>query len=248
MNRRTCAKLLAGVAASFLAPAAKRAYFRTEKRGDRWWFITPSGERFFSVGMNHIDSSALRYPESGTRWRDRYANSEERWVKSVARNLRDWGFNTAGWVQEVVIRNNGFHRHSPAWSYEQYQWLGMPYCHLLPFAETHQWEIETRLPDFFSKDFEEWCDYVARHACTRMAEDPKLIGYFYVDCPVWVHPGLAKWRGPLFDPKKLESQAGRDELFALASRVLQGDPRRDSTVRPEPPDPRRPLRSEGRLA
>ena len=130
MNRRTCAKLIAGAAASVLAPAAKPAYFRTEKRGDRWWFITPSGERFFSVGMNHIDSSALRYPESGTRWRDRYANSEERWVKSVARNLRDWGFNTAGWVQEVVIRNNGFHRHSPAWSYEQYQWLGMPYCHL----------------------------------------------------------------------------------------------------------------------
>jgi len=82
-------------------------------------------------------------------------------------------------------------------------------------------EVETRLPDFFSKDFEEWCDYVARDSCQRMADDPKLIGYFYVDCPVWIHPGLAKWRGPLFDAKKLESQAGRDELRALATRYYQ---------------------------
>ena len=31
---------------------------------------------------------------------------------------------------------------------------------------------------------------------------PKLIGYFYTDCPLWVHtrPGN-KWKGPLFDPK-----------------------------------------------
>jgi hypothetical protein len=54
-----------------------------------------------------------------------------------------------------------------------------------------------------------------------MAEDPKLMGYFYVDCPVWVHSGLAKWRGPLFDPKKLESQAGREDLSALASRYYR---------------------------
>tara|TARA_Y100000588_G_scaffold269877_2_gene285334 strand:- start:1308 stop:1580 length:273 start_codon:yes stop_codon:yes gene_type:complete len=63
----------------------------------------------------------------------------------------------------------------------------MPYCHLLPFTEAHQWEVETRLPDVFSEDFEQWCDTVAREHCAQMAEDPNLIGYFYCDCPTWVH-------------------------------------------------------------
>ena len=59
------------------------------------------------------------------------------------------------------------HRHSRNFTFEEYQWLGMPYCHMLPFADFHQWEAETRHPDLLSKDFEEWCDYVARAHCAR---------------------------------------------------------------------------------
>ena len=54
----------------------------------------------------------------------------------------------------------------------------MPYCHMLPFTEAHQWQVEVRQPDVTSPDFEEWCDYVARDACARFRDDPKLIGYF----------------------------------------------------------------------
>jgi hypothetical protein len=208
------------LALSQAAPAAR--FFRVEQRRSQWWLISPGGEPFFSIGMNHIDSATLRYAENIEIWRKRYGNSERRWLEEgVGANLRNWGFNCVGWTQEVVVRVPSIHRHSRAWGFEQYQWLGMPYCHLLPFGETHQWDVETRLPDFFSKDFEEWCDYVARDACQRMADDPKLIGYFYVDCPVWVHTGLAKWRGPIFDLKRLESQTGRDELRALATRYYQ---------------------------
>jgi hypothetical protein len=208
--------------ANHAAGAAAPSFFRLARRAGRWWLLSPEGEPFFSIAMNHIDSATLRYAESVEIWRNKYGNSERRWLEEgVAPNLRRWGFNSAGWVQEVVIRTPTIHRHSRNWSYEQYQWLGMPYCHMLPFAETHQWEIETRHPDFFSKDFEEWCDYVARDSCQRMADDPKLIGYFYVDCPVWIHAGLARWRGPLFDPKKLESQTGREELYAMASRYYK---------------------------
>jgi hypothetical protein len=217
--------LVSGAAASApaIAEAGSSGYFRTGRRRDgHWCFLTPAGEPFFSIAMNHIDSATLRYPENIGLWRSRYGNSERRWIEeSVAANLRQWGFNSVGWVQEVVIRVPSIHRHSRNWGYEQYQWLAMPYCHLLPFAETHQWEVETRFPDFFSKDWEEWCDYVARDSCQRMADDPKLIGYFYVDCPVWVHTGLAKWRGPLYDPAKLATEAGRRELRALAARYYQ---------------------------
>ena len=214
--------LLAGAPVAAAAPASGARYFRVEQRSGHWWFITPAGEALFSIAMNHIDSAGLRYAENAELWSGRYGNSEKKWLEAgVGVHLRDWGFNGIGWSQEVVVRTPTIHRHSRSWGYEQYQWLDMPYCHLLPFAETHQWEVETRHPDFFSRDFEEWCDYVARDCCQRMAGDPKLMGYFYVDCPTWVHTGLAKWRGPLFDPKKLESQAGRDELHALATRYYK---------------------------
>jgi hypothetical protein len=197
-------------------------FFTVGTRAGHWWFLTPAGEPFFSIGMNHIDSAALRYRESGDVWRERYGNSHERWLQeAVAPDLRAWGFNTIGWTQEVVIRMPTIHRHSRSFTYEEYQWAGMPYCHLLPFAETHQWELETRYPDVFSDDFEQWCDTVARSACARMADDPKLIGYFYVDCPSWVHAPDWNPKGPWFDPARLKSQSGREELFEMAQRYYR---------------------------
>ncbi|MBM3798301.1 MAG: hypothetical protein FJW31_30650 [Acidobacteria bacterium] len=82
-------------------------------------------------------------------------------------DLLDWGFNTVGWVQEYVAINAQHHRHSRSFTPEEYRSLNMPYGHLLPFIESHQWEIETRLPKIDSPGFAEWCDYVARDQCVR---------------------------------------------------------------------------------
>lgn len=205
------------------AAAESKRFFTVAQRRGRWVLIAPDGKPFFSLGLNHIDSSPLRYAESDGLWEKKYANSTERWLKeAVRKDLLDWGFNSVGWTQEVVLRGQKIHRHSPSFTFEEYQWLGLPYCHLLPFAETHQWDIEVRHPDFFGKDFEEWCDYVARSQCARFADDDKLIGYFYTDCPLWVHTReLNRWKGPLFDPEKLNTDEGRRELTRLATRYYQ---------------------------
>jgi hypothetical protein len=150
-------------------------------------------------------------------WERDFDNNQKQWLKSVAADLHDWGFNTIGWTQEVVIINESFHRHSRPFTYEEYQWAVMPYCHLLPFTEAHQWQVEVRQPDIESPDFEEWCDYVARDECARFRDDPKLLGYFYCDCPQWVHTSPAtQWRGSLADPELLDSEAGRRKLFDMA--------------------------------
>ncbi len=98
----------------------------------------------------------------------------------------------------------------------------MPYCHLLPFMESHQWEQHTRHYDFFSSEWEEWCDYVARSHCAELSEDPNLIGYFYSDCPTWIHArGVNQWRGSIFDPERLGTEAGRGELTRLANQYYR---------------------------
>jgi hypothetical protein len=206
-------------AASVLPVAAAPQFFRLQRTPSRWWLVTPQGEPFFAIGLNHIDPAALRYPESGDLWTRKYGNSMERWLKTaVRRDLLDWGFNSVGWVNEMASNGVTNHRQSRLWTYEEYQWLGVPYCVMLPFAEFHHWEAQTRHPDFSAPEFADWCDYVAREHCARLKDDPKLIGYFFVDCPAWVHSHPhSRWKGPLFDAKKLETQAGRDELKAMAT-------------------------------
>ena len=68
---------------------------------------------------------------------------------------------------------------------------------MLPFAQIHQWEAETRYPGFFSSDFEEACDAVARDWCQRMVDDPNLIGQ---------HP----W--PKYTPKNCRMKTGRSTI------------------------------------
>ena len=183
----------------------------------------PSGEPFFSIAMNHIDSATLRYSENIDIWRETFGNNKKRWLQyQVNPDLYSWGFNSVGWVQEVVTRGATNHRHSRNFTFEEYQWLDMPYCHMLPFADFHQWEAETKNPDFFSDDFADWCDYVARDHCARFAEDPKLIGYFYIDCPTWIHTiKESKWKGPLFDPGRLATEKGRKALSDLATQYYK---------------------------
>jgi hypothetical protein len=58
-------------------------FFSLEQRDGRWWFTTPTGERFWSIGMNHIDSAALRFPESGDTWQREFGNSQQRWLAAA---------------------------------------------------------------------------------------------------------------------------------------------------------------------
>ena len=198
----------------------REGFFTLGRRDGHWWLITPQGHPFFSMGLNHIDPATLRYPENIDLWREKYDGSTIRWIQeSVAPNLQSWGFNTVGWVQEVTVRK---WRHSRAFTVDEYRALEMPYCHLLPFMESHQWEKHTVHYDFLSEDWREWCDYVARSHCAELANDPNLIGYFYSDCPTWVHERPDnQWRGPIFDPDRLQTKAGRKELSQLAFRYYK---------------------------
>ena len=206
---------MAATAKAQTTQAKSEGFFTLGQRDDHWWLISPDGKPFFSLGLNHIDPASLRYPENIHIWRDKYGGSTTRWIReSVTPNLKQWGFNTVGWVQEVTVRR---WRHSRPFTNDEYRALGMPFCHLLPFTESHQWEQHTRHFDFQGSQWKEWVDYVARSHCAELSEDRNLIGYFYSDCPTWVHerPDNA-WRGPIFDPERLKTESGRMELTQLA--------------------------------
>lgn len=207
---------------SLNSKAKEATFFHLAKVQDRWLLRDPKGKPFYSLGMNHISNAVLKHPENVHIWYEKYDNSQKKWLKSVNKNLNKWGFNTIGWVADVVTKRKDSHKHSRGFTYEEYQWLDMPYCHRLPFAEIHHYESDVKNPDFFSEGFKDWCDYVAREYCSQFAKDPKLIGYFYSDCPAWIHTRKeANWKDPLFDPELLDTEAGKKELFNLATQYYK---------------------------
>lgn len=194
--------------------------FALTRSAGRHWLRHPDGGRFFSIGLNHIDPGPLMTP--GGLWETRYGNDLKAWLGKVGDDLRDWGFNSVGWTQESVARGETLYRHAPPLNLEEYAHIGLPYCHMLPFAEFHQWDAQTRHPDFTEQAFADWCDHVARTHCMRMKDDPNLIGYFLIDCPTWIHTRPQnEWRGPLFDPERAQTLEGRKALFDLASRYYR---------------------------
>ncbi|MCH2614876.1 MAG: hypothetical protein MKZ70_09335, partial [Opitutales bacterium] len=129
-------------------------FFTLGRVDGRWLLITPEGKPFFTLGMNHIDPATLRYPENIHIWRNKYDGSTLKWIQeSVVPNLKHWGFNSVGWVQEVTVRK---WRHSRPFTVDEYKVLEMPYCQLLPLLESHQWEKHTVHFDFFRDDWAEW--------------------------------------------------------------------------------------------
>ena len=104
----------------------------------------------------------------------------------MAPDLQAWGFNLIVWNQEVVSQEADYHWHSPNWTCDHYNWAGMPYCHNLAFVEAHRWKLGHKMTEFYSSDFEIWCDYVARENCAALADDANLIGYYFTNVPLLV--------------------------------------------------------------
>ena len=76
-------------------------FFRVEELDGRWWFITPMGHAFLSAGVSHADYKGDYSPE---------------FVEFVVGHLKDWGFNTVGWSQEISSPfRDGVCEHSPGW-------------------------------------------------------------------------------------------------------------------------------------
>ncbi len=201
---------------------AAGGFFRVERTGDRWWFVTPDGHGFISVGMNHLDLAALKYPDNIHIFKGRYGGSNEVYIREgIARPLLEWGFNTIGWTQECVggkwMDPKRLLRHSPEWTHEQFQLAGMPYIYNLPFSEIETFNINPYYPDVFDHDFSDWADYQARSVCVDMAEEPLLMGY--ADLPV---PDITRDRpGAWAEGLDLKKEADLNRLKEIVRRYFE---------------------------
>lgn len=204
-------------------------YFRLENAENRWGLIDPYGKPFVTIGLNHADESNLKYPHNREVWEKKYG-SRERWIREgVVADLRSWGFNTLGWTQEYISGDWGvaldwfgdpidLGHSTMQWNAADLKAAGMPYVVQLRVQEIEDWNGYPSFRDVYSRDFDVYCEYLARSICFDHADSTNLLGYFLVDIPAWLpHASGA-------DFTQLQGLAGTDRddrLFEVASKYYE---------------------------
>ncbi len=141
--------------------------FHLEKTGKRDSLFTPDGHGFLSLGVVHI--GAIKEPSKFDLFQDQYGGDWQRVSEAAARNLKSWGFNTAGY-------------HCPA-----------PIRDLLPFmADAYLVKNSFFLPeaafhysDVFDPAVQDQQRQLIRRMCDSAKANPRLLGYYWTDTPQW---------------------------------------------------------------
>ena len=154
-------------------------FFRVEK-DDRWWLVTPEGNAFLSIGINHLHPNWWNQEFNRDAWEARLGLSKlegpefqtalRAWFLETC---REYGFNTAGVHTGLPVLNNP----KPA----------IPYMQPIPFVDIPHWRTEIpddNFLDVFDDDFARRCDRLARELAAPARDDPFLVGYAMTDCPL----------------------------------------------------------------
>jgi len=138
-------------------------FFHVEEVDGRHWMVTPDGNVFFSMGINHTDIDGYYEPD-----RDRHPyrenvlalyGSEEGWAEETAGRLTAWGLNTIGsWSSVELLRTR------------------LPYTVMLDISGG-DW-LSGYIPDYFSEAYQEHAEEQALQRCGPRRGDPMLVGYF----------------------------------------------------------------------
>lgn len=155
-----------------------------------WWFIGPDGNRFVSLGVNHIEphlwlasynkeATLKKYGSDMVDADDRFdthGNAAKKWIDRQVEICKELKFNTFG-----------KHTH-PAISADLYK-NQIYYIASLETAPLAGW-IERKgmgpRPDVFSRDFAVFLEKRVREVCDQHKNNSKLLGYLYTDIPSWV--------------------------------------------------------------
>lgn len=141
-------------------------YYRVEQKSGVWWFITPSGKRTLSIGVDNVSyrGDVIHHTKIHPYHNNvsKLYPTENAWAKTEIGRLRSWGFNTLGaWTVPFL------------WKYK------MPYTVILDIAARSGANWWKGIPvDVYSPRFENTAREIAEKECAPRRNDPYLVGYF----------------------------------------------------------------------
>lgn len=149
-------------------------WFHLEEVKGRWFFITPEGNGFIPIGVNHIGTyfgggnQKLR-PGERDLVKERHHGSVKEAAAHVEKMVRSWGFNYAGYDAPVHVRQT------------------MPFS--TGFKQTNTSGVTVFGPpeyvDVFAPEFAADLDKRVAEHCRPLRENRFLLGHYLVDLPRW---------------------------------------------------------------
>lgn len=145
-------------------------FFRTQRDGQRWWIVDPSGAAYLTVAINSVRPG--KSPNNQKAFAATFGNAAN-WADAVADLLEDNHFNgTGSWSELDPIR--AYNAQAPK--------EPIVYCTQLNFLTTFA-QVKNRrqvniLAWVFEPDFPTFCSTHAAKITSTYRNDPNLLGHF----------------------------------------------------------------------
>lgn len=173
-----------------VAPNSATGYVRVKQIDGIWWFIGPDGDRFVSLGVNHVephlwlapynkDATLKRYGQdmvSADGHFNTHGQAARKWIDRQAAICRDLNFNTFGPHTHPTIDTRLYR--------DQVYYIAS--LQTGPLAGWRERNGEGPRPDVFSLDFRDFIEARVQAVCTEHKDSRRLLGYLYTDVPSWV--------------------------------------------------------------
>jgi len=125
-------------------------FYRVEKIGDVWWFITPAGNKFYSIGVSGIGQPIFCY------------DAESDYVNITTERLQEGNINT------VLGDTDPF---------TDFSWICRFRWKQLSYLNNSGWNHD-RFPDVFDPWWQNKVNTTAMNYAAPLKNDSSLIGYF----------------------------------------------------------------------
>jgi len=123
-------------------------FFYVAKKDGIWWFVTPKGEKFYSMGIGIVTPNEFYYGN--------YSD----WAKIADENIKNWNYNTLYWSDHELFP------HTP------YVYI-FGFQHI---TGNSGWVCE-RFPDVFDPEWKDAVRKQINDTAEDLRDDPNLIGY-----------------------------------------------------------------------
>lgn len=147
--------------------AASTGWFRVERIVDRWFFVTPDGSGFFSLGVTHaVDCIRL---DERDQFRKKFGGDAGKLSEFILERFREWGYNSSGYGALDAMQSR------------------IPYVAGIWTEGPRSFAAHANSPntDIFDPAVRKRLRETVRRTAARHARNPFCLGYVFIDLPVW---------------------------------------------------------------
>jgi hypothetical protein len=144
-------------------------WFQVQEIKGRWYFVTPEGHAFFSIGATHA-VECMRQDELNL-FETKYGRSEERLAEFFLEQFKDWGYNSSGYGPLPTMEKR------------------IPYVATIWTEGPRSFSAgeKSRYSDIFDPAVQGRLRKRVGEATVGHVDNRYCLGYVFIDLPVW-HP------------------------------------------------------------